>query len=125
MGSVAEGLEERGVPSDRCHAEAFGPASIKKAKPAGAPAEGSGAKVSFAKAGKDLTWDGSADTLLELGEANGIEMESGCRAGDCHACKVALKSGKVKYLKEPPEKPEPGTCLACIAMPDGDVSLDA
>ncbi|BBM86440.1 FHA domain-containing protein [Candidatus Uabimicrobium amorphum] len=124
MKSVVEGLDDWGVPEKNVHYEAFGPASVKKAKPAPAPAAGAPAtKVTFAKSDQTVDWTGG--TILELGEAAGISMESGCRAGNCGACVIALKSGEVNYVSEPSDPPEAGTCYACIAEPKGDIAVDA
>ena len=107
---------------------AFGPASVKKAKPkpaedaSAAPAEA--IEVEFAKSGKKVAWDPSFDSLLEFGEAQGIAMDSGCRAGNCGTCLTAIQKGEVEYLNEPSEMPEAGSCLACVAVPKGDVTLD-
>lgn len=126
MESVVSGLEEWGVPENKIHYEAFGPASVKKAAPAApaaAPAGGPSLKVTFSKSDKVIDW--TAGTILELGEANGIAMESGCRAGNCGACVIALKSGEVSYVSDPASPPEAGTCYACIANPKGDIVVDA
>ena len=61
------------------------------------------------------------DTVSELD----IAIDSGCRAGNCGTCKTAIVSGEVTYLHEPGEMPEAGSCLTCIAVPKGDVTLDA
>ncbi|MBI1368118.1 MAG: 2Fe-2S iron-sulfur cluster binding domain-containing protein [Planctomycetes bacterium] len=130
MESIVKGLEDWGVPEADIHFEAFGPASVKKVK-AAAPAETTAAptgeviEVTFAKSDKKLKWDGKVGNLLELAEANGIMIDSGCRAGNCGTCITAIKSGKVKYPKDTGVEVEAGSCLACIGMPDGPVSLDA
>ena len=48
--------------------------------------------------GKAAAVDG-ATTLLEAGEAAGIQMPFGCRMGICHTCIVPLKKGMVKDLR--------------------------
>ena len=54
-----------------------------------------------------------------------MRIESGCRAGSCGVCSVAIKSGSVDYVKEPDAPPEGGSCLTCICRPKGDLVLDA
>jgi len=63
--------------------------------------------------------------LLELAEANGVAIDFGCRAGNCGTCVTALKSGEVGYVCEPGAPPDKGSCLACIAVPRGNITLDA
>ena len=55
----------------------------------------------------------------------GVKIESGCRAGNCGTCMVAIKSGKVEYLVDHGADLRDGTCLTCIATPKGDIILDA
>jgi hypothetical protein len=52
-------------------------------------------------------------------------MESGCRAGSCGSCLCAVKSGRVRYIEEPGNPLVSGSCYTCIAVPDGDLELEA
>jgi hypothetical protein len=128
MNAVTDGLAQWGVPEDDVHFEAFGPASVKK-KPADENKKdtsvAAAVAVTFARSQKTVAWDGAEASLLDFAEANGIAMDSGCRAGNCGSCITALKSGKVEYLNEPGSMPETGSCLTCISIPQGDVTLDA
>jgi hypothetical protein len=128
MESIVGGLEAWGVPAEHIHFEAFGPASVKKAKTAekkaDAPAEAA-VQITFARSGKKLQWDGSFENVLELAEANGVVIDSGCRAGNCGTCITAIKNGKVKYPKDTGIEVEAGSCLTCICAPDGPLELDA
>lgn len=122
MDSLVQGLQAWGVPKDKIHFEAFGPASVKTvAKPQAAGA----VTVTFARSGKALTWMGEHGSLLDFAEAHGIAIESGCRAGNCGTCQTAVRAGAVEYLHDPGASVEQGSCLACIALPRGDLSLDA
>ena len=120
-------------PDADVHLETFGPASVKKQarpwlkapSPENAAAAPTGQVVTFARSSKNVTWDGSHDSILELAEANGIELEFGCRAGSCGTCITAVKTGEVGYVEEPGALPESGSCLACIAVPKTDLALDA
>ena len=69
--------------------------------------------------------DEDATVLLELAEANGVVIDSGCRVGNCNTCLTAIKAGAVRYVREPDTMPEEGSCLTCIAIPNGDLVLDA
>lgn len=129
MESITTGLTEWGVPDERVHFEAFGPASVKKKAPPPAPAAGAAAApkitVTFGKSGKAVAWDTAAANLLEFATAQGVAIPSGCCAGQCGTCLTAIRSGNVTYAQEPGSKPEPGSCLACVALPQGDLVLDA
>lgn len=127
MNSLAEGLQSWNVPETAIHYEAFGPATVKKVKAAQpAPLPGAAApKVTFVKSGKTVDWAGSAGSLLELAEANGVAIDFGCRAGNCGTCLTAIREGNVRYVTEPGDKPEAGSCLACVSVPEGDIALNA
>lgn len=128
MESLVRDLDAWGVPGERVHFEAFGPASVKKAAKPKSDASAAPAKtfsVEFAKTGKKVVWDGSFDSLLECAEANGVVMDSGCRAGNCGTCITAMKAGDVSYVEEPGAQPEAGSCLACVSVPKSDLVLEA
>ena len=114
-----------GVPKTSIHFEAFGPATVKKCTTNSESKDVPKIDVSFTKSGKVFPWDPNLTSLLELAENNGISLDSGCRAGNCGTCLTAIKSGEVSYVGEPGSLPEEGSCLACIAVPKGDLTLDA
>lgn len=130
MATLPDALKEWGVPDSRVFMEAFGPASAPKKKKAPPKEEKSGeksasaAKVKFTRSDKEVEWSDSFDSILEFGEDQGITMDSGCRAGNCGACEVALLSGKVSCVSAGAEIAD-GSCLTCISVPDGDVTIDA
>jgi len=64
-------------------------------------------------------------TQSRLAEHLGIGIASGCRAGNCGTCVLAMQSGEVSYIQPPGSPPEARTCLTCIAQPKGDIVLDA
>ncbi len=128
MESLTRDLGAWGVPEDRVRFEAFGPASVKKVAQVtqAAPAAGAAAdfEINFTRSGKKLVWR-DAGSLLEFAEANGIRIDSGCRAGSCGTCVTALRDGQVDYLRKPDIEIEKGTCLTCISVPKGPLSIDA
>ena len=124
MSSITSGLEQWGVPESDIHFEAFGPATIKKTPVAEHTHAAGGTNVIFDTSGRSAIWEGDGTSILELAEQNGVDIDSGCRAGNCGTCATAIKSGKIKYLSEPGSPQEDGTCLVCIAVPDGDVTLN-
>lgn len=122
---IRKDLEKWEVPKNQIHYESFGQATIKKAvQPKPVPEEKS-VQINFSKSSKTIAWKDSYDSLLDLAEDNGIEIESGCRTGSCGSCEVACTSGSVIYLDEPDYEPEKGNCLACVSIPKGNISLDA
>lgn len=129
MESLVTGLEAWGVPEARIHFEAFGPASIKRtlaaASAAESPAPPSDIMVTFAKSGKTLPWQPGAGSLLEFAEAQGIRVDSGCRAGSCGTCQTTIRAGAVDYRQLPDYDPEPGSCLLCCCAPKTSVTLEA
>jgi ferredoxin-NADP reductase len=129
MESVTKQLADWGVEKRDIFTEAFGPASVKAKKRAAAPKVAvpkSACKVKFAKCGKEVAWDPQADNLLEFSESHSVDLQGGCRAGNCGTCEVAIVSGEVEYA-QPPEYADLGDrcCLTCISVPKGDVVLDA
>lgn len=125
MASITEGLRAWGVPDRDVHFEAFGPASVPgKKKPAAS--SGQRAKVILRASEQSLEWSGEFDNILALAAAQGVDLKSGCRMGNCSACQVRLLEGKILYPEgKPGAEIESGHCLLCVGVPDGDVVLDA
>jgi hypothetical protein len=128
--TLVPALEEWGVPDERIHFEAFGPASVKrrsvKAAASIIQSEKSSAdiQVNFTLSGKQLSWQPSANSLLEFAEAHGVPVNSGCRAGSCGSCQTKLRAGEVSYRQPPDYDPEPGACLPCVCTPKTSITLE-
>ena len=126
--SLVLALEDWGVPDQRIHFEAFGPASVqrKSATPGLTKVQDDAPDlvVTFSRSGKQLSWQSSAGTLLEFAEAQGVSVDSGCRAGGCGTCQTTILAGEVAYRQTPDFDPEPGTCLLCVCTPKTSVSLE-
>jgi len=102
--------------ADRLHLERF-------AVSRGA-VHGSGGTVEFVRAGKTATVD-AATSLMDAGEAAGVQMPFGCRMGICQSCVVGLLKGHVRDLRTGVEH-EPGSRVqTCISAASGDCVLDA
>ena len=128
MKSITDGLEAWGVPEKDVYFEAFGPATVKKKAAVPTPEETvhlAKINVTFGRSGKTVRWEPSMGNLLDFAHAQGVRIDSGCCAGGCGTCAVAIKSGEVDYLKKPDAEPDPGTCLTCICRPKNDLLLDA
>src|SRR5262249_33094383 len=98
------------------------------APPAPAPAASPSAfEVAFSRSKKTVTTDGKS-ALLDLAEANGIEIDYACRTGSCGTCKVLCRSGKVEMDDDSglqPEEKKGGWVLTCVGAPRSSVVLDA
>lgn len=128
MKSLTDGLEAWGVPDKDVHFEAFGPATVKKKTVAPSPSETvhlQKVNVTFARSNKTVRWEPALENLLEFAKAQGVKIDSGCCAGSCGSCVVAIKSGDVDYLKKPDATPEAGSCFTCVCRPKNDLVLDA
>ena len=126
MQSLGEGLESWGVPEDQVKSEAFGPASLAKTRPAVLVPESVGAiEIAFNETNQPVTWDPNCESLLELAESNGVDIDFGCRAGSCGTCAMELLSGEVRYPEDLQVDCEPGQCLTCVARPIGSIKLGA
>ena len=128
MEAITSGLRDWGVPNDRVHYEAFGPATVKSASSQSrSPSLETERRptITFSRTKRTCEWNAEAGSLLDLATAEGIPMESGCRAGNCGTCLTAILSGEVVYLMEPGAEIQPGTCLTCISKPRTDLVLDA
>jgi ferredoxin-NADP reductase len=102
--------------SDRLHLERF---AVSRAR-----VHGSGGTIAFARAGKTVTAD-AATSLMDAGEAAGVQMPFGCRMGICQSCVVGLLKGHVRDLRTGVEH-EPGSRVqTCISAASGDCELDA
>lgn len=90
---------------------------------AGLTTSAEGGRVTFDTSGKEMSVDG-ATTLLEAGEAAGIQMPFGCRMGICHTCVIPLKKGIVKDLRNGAEYHENAGVQTCITAAAGDCVLE-
>lgn len=121
MQGLYDQLSDLGVPDARIHAEAFGPASLRRREPESAdvlpPVAQQPVPVAFAKSGKEARWDAAAGTLLDLAEARGLTPEYSCRGGSCGTCAVKVLAGKVTYETRPSAKVDADQALICCAVP--------
>jgi ferredoxin-NADP reductase len=126
MESIVPGLESIGIPPGDIHYEAFGPATLNRAgENSASTARESGERwqVTFSHGGRWVAWNGRHDSLLTMAEAEGLEVESGCRAGSCGSCQSRIAKGEVEYSQDPIADVEPGHCLLCISRPKSDLEL--
>ena len=83
-------------------------------------------QVNFIKSVKSL-WTAGDATLLELAEANGVEIDYACRSGVCGTCKSKLNKGKVEMNENElsDEDKADGFIYPCVAHPVSDVEIEA
>lgn len=113
LGAAERTWEAAGI-AERLHLERF---AVTRAAHAG------GGTVEFSRSGKTATVDG-ATSLMDAGEAAGIQMPFGCRMGICQSCVVGLLEGHVRDLRTGVEH-EPGTRVqTCVSAASGDCVLD-
>jgi ferredoxin-NADP reductase len=128
MESIVPALQEWGVAENDIHYESFGPASLMRRDGPAAAAKSQADRpitVIFSRSGKGFRWDAASDSLLAFAEANGIEVESGCRAGSCGTCQTRIEAGEVEYRQEADAEVAPGHCLLCVGVPKSDLTLAA
>jgi uncharacterized protein len=121
MQGLYDQLSDIGVADARIHAEAFGPASLKRREPASVdafpPIAEKPVPVAFMKSGKEARWDAASGSLLDLAEARGLTPEYSCRGGSCGTCSVKVLAGKVTYETRPSAKVAADQALICCAVP--------
>ena len=100
---------------DRLHVERFAAAKTATA--------GAGGTVTFARTGRAVVAD-AATSLMDAGEAAGVQMPFGCRMGICQSCVVGLVDGRVRDLRTGREH-EPGMRIqTCVSAASGDCTID-
>jgi ferredoxin-NADP reductase/ferredoxin len=130
VNSIVPALKAWGIGAARIHTEAFGPSAVGKQQTpqaVGKQQELAGAEcmVEFTRCGQRHPWRSDVGSLLDLAEQHGISIDSGCRMGNCGSCEVGITRGKALSLSESTADCAAGSCLACVSIPDGNVSLDA
>ena len=99
------------------------PQASASAKSAALPA----ATATFAKSKKSAPLPHGTPVLVAA-ESVGVDIEFSCRVGTCGLCKVKLLSGQVTMAVEDaltPQDKAAGVVLACQAMSEEDVAVDA
>lgn len=83
------------------------------------------AKITFKQSGKTIDWTGEEASILEAAEAADLELDFGCRQGNCTMCQQPILAGEVEYPEGHNGVPDPGNQLLCCSVPKGDVVIDA
>lgn len=125
FGGVRTGTDNKHLPPPAKTTSAAVPAP--KVQAPAAPPEQLDFTVEFAKAGKTVK-AGSKLPLLDLAEANDVELNYGCRSGSCGDCKVKVLRGEVHMeVDDGLDKADraAGYVLSCVATPRSSCVLDA
>lgn len=91
-----------------------------------APVRGDGAgggTITFAGSGRTVAADG-ATSVLQAGEAAGVQVPFGCRMGICHTCVVGLVQGRMRDLRTGAELEAGSRVQACVSAPSGECVVD-
>lgn len=81
------------------------------------------AKIIFKSSGVEFEWTGDEESILEAAESNGLDLDYGCRMGNCTACQQPILSGEVEYPMDHTGEPDEGSELLCCCQPKGDSDL--
>jgi ferredoxin-NADP reductase len=128
--SLYDGLRGMRIPDDRIHAEAFGPATLRRHLDESVPgvsaeAPTSPVSVRFVRSGIDVQWQPGSGTLLELAESSGLHPEFSCRGGSCGICVTRLNRGKVRHIQSNAAFTAPDDVLICSMQPAANGGSDA
>ena len=131
MESIYDGLKKINVSDHRIHYEFFGPgASLLQNEPGEHKglisdlANQGSVKVNFEKSGKEVDWEPSLGTLLDLAEKEGLTPPYSCRSGVCGTCATQIIEGDVSYVDPPLAEIEEGYALICCSYP-GEKSTES
>jgi ferredoxin-NADP reductase len=124
MDHVKDLLISVGVDTPRILQERFGGKTISATVPV--EAEEPHGSVEFARSGKTAAVF-AGQSLLQVAEANGIEIPYSCRQGQCGTCAARLLEGEIQMDHEDgldPALKAQGYVLTCVAHAKGAVRLD-
>lgn len=76
--------------------------------------------IIFQKSALTLEWTADEESILELAEANDLDLDYGCRMGNCTACQQEIVSGEVEYPNGHTGEPDEGHALLCCCQPKGN-----
>lgn len=129
---VKEGLAELDFPAEHVHMERFRPVQKGAAAKRPAPSQRRTVERGEGDVEVSVVMDGHRQrfrmpsegmTVLEAGEAAGLDLPYSCRGGVCSTCRTRLVEGEVEmavnYALEPWEL-EQGYILACQATPQSE-----
>ena len=117
-------LMELGVREESIYYEFFGGGQKLGTEPVFVDSQSKGFKVNFTKSNKEVIWNQSIPSILELAESVGLMPESSCRMGTCSTCESTLIKGNVEYDPEPFMEIPEGRLLICCSQPKSDIEIE-
>lgn len=120
---MRDGLRAGGLPAESISDEPFfSPRPVPLTDQP--PPEPGPFTVRFAVSGVEAQWTAEDGSLLELADAAGVALPSGCRAGACGACRQRV-TGRTAHLFEPGLPMAEDEALLCCAVPVTDLTVIA
>jgi len=77
-------------------------------------------KIEFVKSAVTHPWDSNCDNLLEFAEQHGLDLDYGCRQGNCTACQQKIVEGEITYPDGHSGIPEDNYALLCCCVPNSE-----
>lgn len=65
----------------------------------------------------------SCDTLLDMLNSAGVDVQSHCKDGYCGCCRLKLEAGNIEWVIDPLAYINDNEVLACACKPVGSVSI--
>jgi ferredoxin-NADP reductase len=125
MESARQILTSLGVDERRITQESFG--EKPGARETNQSDAGAVETIEFVRSQKTCA-SSAGSTLLELAEANGVQIPFGCRQGDCGTCATRILCGDVQMETDTgltPEQKKAGYVLPCVGRARGTVVVAA
>ncbi|MCY1210270.1 1,2-phenylacetyl-CoA epoxidase, subunit E [compost metagenome] len=99
--TVRDQLKGNGVPAERIHFELFAAASgsaKREAREAARITDSASSQVTVISDGRELTFElpRNSVSVLDAGNAQGLELPYSCKAGVCSTCKCKVVEGEVE-----------------------------
>lgn len=125
MDNARQILAKLGVSRERVLEESFGES---KGVMESRPLEEHPVKTVVFMHSKKVCQVSAGNTLLDIAEANGVQMPYGCRQGVCGTCATRLLTGTVRMTTEDGltvEQKNAGYVLCCVSQVEGTVVMAA
>ncbi|MFC5695187.1 1,2-phenylacetyl-CoA epoxidase subunit PaaE [Pseudomonas sp. GCM10022186] len=99
--TVRDQLKANGMPAERIHFELFaaaGSGAKREAREAARATDGATSQVTVISDGRELTFElpRNSQSVLDAGNAQGMELPYSCKAGVCSTCKCKVIEGEVE-----------------------------
>lgn len=124
METMYQYLQEFSVNEENIHYEFFGEGKNLGTKPIFVDSNSNNFKVKFTKSNKEIQWDSSQQSILELAESAGLTPEFSCRMGTCSTCESTLLKGTIEYDPEPFIETPEGRILICSSKPVSNLEIE-